>query len=281
MGGFIANVEMAEAWDGAEGRFWAEHQERFDSTIRRHHERLLAAAAFAPGEHVLDVGCGNGQTTRDAARAARQGAALGVDLSGPMLAKARRLAQEEGLTNVRFEQADAQVHPFPPGTYDLVMSRFGVMFFADPVAAFRNIAAALRPGGRLAVMVWQPMDRNEWILALRSAVAVGRDLPAPPPGAPGPFGLADPDHTGRILAGAGFADISFAGVEERFRVGADAEDAYRFTTGIGVVQALLADLDDNGRREALEALRATAVAHESPDGVVFGSAAWIVTATRP
>src|SRR5262245_44337915 len=181
MAGEIFNVEQAEAWDGKEGEYWATHQDRFDSTIAPHHARLMAAAAIAPGERVLDIGCGNGMTSRDAARAAGPtGGVLAADLSGPMLARAQQQAKDEGLGNIRFEQADAQVHPFEAGAFDVAMSRFGVMFFADPVAAFANIARALRSGGRLAMMVWGPPPENEWMLALRKALAVGRDLPMPP-----------------------------------------------------------------------------------------------------
>jgi SAM-dependent methyltransferase len=278
----IVNVEQAEAWDGPEGEHWALHHERFDATISPHHRALVPAAAIAPGERVLDIGCGNGLTSRDAARAVGpSGSVLGVDLSGPMLARAEQLAKEDGLDNLRFERGDAQVHSFEPGAYDLAMSRFGVMFFLDPVAAFTNIASALRPGGRLAVLVWQSVPANEWVSAMREALAVGRDLPVPPPGAPSPFALADTDYARRVLTEAGFTDVAFAGSEEPFRVGSDADDAYGFVIGLRVIQMLLEDLDDASRARALDNLRATAAAHETPEGVIFGSAAWIITARKP
>jgi SAM-dependent methyltransferase len=278
----IVNVEQAAAWDGPDGEYWAAHQERFDSSIQPHHARLMAAAAIAPGERVLDIGCGNGRTTRDAARAAREGGSvLAVDLSGPMLARARRSADEEGLSTIRFEQGDAQTYPFPAGSFDVAMSRFGVMFFADPVAAFTNIGSALRPGGRLAMLVWQPLAANEWMTAMRQALAFGRDLPVPPPGAPGPFGLADPDFTSSVLKSAGFADIDFASSEQPFNVGSDADDAYRFAAGLQPVLLMVADLDEATKARALDNLRATVAAHETPEGVVFGSAAWVVTARMP
>jgi len=168
----IVNVDQAAAWDGPDGTYWAAHQARFDDAIQPHHAQLIAAAAIAPGEAVLDIGCGNGLTSRDAARAAGPGGeVLGVDLSGPMLARAEQSAKDEGLGTIRFEQADAQVHPFEAGAFDVAISRFGVMFFADPVAAFTNIASALRPGGRLAMLVWQALAANEWMTALRNALA--------------------------------------------------------------------------------------------------------------
>ncbi len=282
MAGDIVNVEQAAAWDGSDGEYWAAHQERFDTSIEPHHARLMAAAAIVPGERVLDVGCGNGRTNRDAARAAGAGGSvLAVDLSGPMLARARQSAEAEGLTTIRFEQGDAQVYPFPAGSFDVAMSRFGVMFFADPVAAFTNIGLGLRPGGRLAILVWQPLAANEWMTAMRQALAVGRDLPVPPPGAPGPFGLADPDFASSVLKSAGFADIDFTGSEQPFNVGPDAGTAYRFAAGLQPVQLMVADLDEATRARAMENLRATIAAHETPGGVVFGSASWVITARMP
>src|SRR5581483_10322805 len=239
----IVNVEQAANWDGPDGEYWVAHQARFDRSIQPHHARLMAAAAIAPGERVLDIGCGNGLTSRDAARAAGpEGSVLGADLSGPMLARAEVLAKDEGLANIRYEQADAQVHPFEPGAFDVVISRFGVMFFADPVAAFTNLARAVRPGGRLAMAVWAALADNEWITALRAALAVGRDLPVPPPGVPSPFGLADTAFATDVLTRAGFTDAAFERSEAAFMVGADADDAYGFVAGLQPVLMLLADL---------------------------------------
>jgi SAM-dependent methyltransferase len=221
-------------------------------------------------------------TSRDAARAAGpNGSVLGVDLSGPMLALAERLAKDEGLSTIRFEQADAQVHPFGEGAFDVAISRFGVMFFNDPPAAFANIARAVRSGGRLALLVWQPVAANEWILALRAALAVGRDLPVPPPGAPSPFALGDTDYTSGVLTGAGFTDVAFTPSEQPFYVGTDVEDAYRFNAGLLPVIMLLADLDEAAKAQALDNLRATIAAHTTADGVNFRSAGWVITARKP
>ena len=278
----VVNTEQAEAWDGPEGEYWATNHARFDATIGAYQDGLMAAAAISPGERVLDIGCGNGITSRDAARAVGpDGEVLAVDLSRPMLARAQELAKAEGLDNVRFEHGDAEVYPFERGTFDLAMSRVGVMFFADPVAAFTNIASALRPGGRLALLVWQPVAANEWIGALRDTLAVGRQLPVPPPGAPGPFALGDTEFTARILTAAGFTDITFTAAERPFLIGSDTDDAFGFTAGLRPVEMLLADLDESARVQALDNLRATLAAHETPDGVKLGSAAWIITARRP
>src|SRR5688500_3312889 len=193
----------------------------------------MTAAAIAAGERVLDIGCGNGLTSRDAARAAGPGGeVVGVDLSGSMLGRAEQLAKDEGLGNIRFEQGDAQVYRFEQEAFDVVMSRFGVMFFEDPVAAFTNIAAAVRSGGRLAMLVWQSPSANEWVSSLVGPLAMGRDLPAPPPGAPGPFSLAETEHVRGILNGAGFRDVAFASSEQSFNVGTETDDAYRFVSGL-------------------------------------------------
>jgi SAM-dependent methyltransferase len=282
MAGEIVNVEQAANWDGPDGEYWVAHQARFDNSILPHHHRLMAAAAIAPGERVLDIGCGNGITSRDAARATGPGGSVfAADLSGPMLGRAEQAAKDEGLGNITFQQADAQVHPFEPGAFDVVISRFGVMFFNDPVAAFTNIGTAVRSGGRLAMLVWGPLATNEWITTLREALAVGRDLPVPPPGVPSPFGLADQAFATDVLTRAGFTDVAFELSEQPFHVGTDADDAYGFVAGLQPVLMLLADLDEAQKAEALDNLRANVAAHATPDGVVFGSTSWVMTARRP
>ena len=152
--GACANAAQAAEWDGPAGAHRTRHAAVFDAEARPHNERFRAAAGVGHGDRVLDIGCGTGQSTRDAARAAVAGSALGIDLSAQMLEHARRVSSEQGLTNVSFQQADAQVHRFPAGGFDVAISRFGSMFFDDPVAAFGNIGQALRPGGRLVLMVW-------------------------------------------------------------------------------------------------------------------------------
>ena len=276
----IVNAEMKAAWDGAQGDEWVEREERMNQTLRAHTEPLLAAAGVTATDHVLDVGCGCGETTRACAIAAVGGRALGIDLSTAMLARARLRAEEEGIANVEFVRGDAQLYPFAPEGFDLVVSRFGVMFFDDPAAAFANIASAVKPGGRLALMVWQELARNEWITALRTALAVGRTLPELPPGAPGPFGLADADRTGGILEAAGFRDVTFDDVAAPFFVGTDTDDAFDFARGMGPARGLLDDLDADATARALDELRATLDAHHTGDGVVFDSRIWVITAVR-
>ena len=154
------------------------------------------------------------------------------------------------------------------------------MFFADPVAAFENINHALRPGGRLAMVSWQGLECNEWLQAIRAALAVGRELPAPLVGAPGPFGLADRDAVTAVLTAAGFERVGLEPVDEAFVAGADAEAAFEFIRRIGAARGLLAGLVDQDRRRALDALRATMATHDTGQGVQFGSAAWLISARR-
>lgn len=274
-----SNVDQLRAWDGDEGRYWADHADHFDRSVAGYHEKLLATAAIGERDRVLDIGCGTGQTTRDAARAAAQGSAFGVDLSSRMLDHARRRAVVEGVTNVTFGQADAQIHPFEPAGFDLAISRTAAMFFGDPVAAFSNIGGALRPGGRLVLVTWQPLSGNEWVREISGALSAGRERPAPPPGAPGPFSLSEPDRVRALLGGAGFADVELEAATAGMWFGKDAEDAHQFV--LGLMGWMLEGLDDEGRTRADRALRATMSAHETTGGVFFDSAAWVITATRP
>lgn len=273
-----ANAEQAVAWDGDEGRFWAEHADRFDASLRAQQPIFMTAAAIRADETVLDIGCGAGETSLDAARAATSGSVLGVDLSGPLLEVARARAAAAGLANVAFLQADAQVHPFAPGTFDVVIGRTSAMFFGDLEAGLANLARATRPGGRLVLLVWQGFGDNEWIQCILGAMAAGRALPPPPAGAPGPFSLSDPARVRALLTGAGYAEPELREVRERMYFGATADEATAFMHGFNAW--MLADADEATRRRALDALATTMREHEGPDGVTFDSAMWLITATR-
>ncbi len=185
----------------------------------------------------------------------------------------------EGLHNTDFVQADAQIHPFPAAGFDVAVSRTGTMFFADPVAAFRNIGGALRPGGRLVQLVWQPSAGNEWFLSFTQALAAGRPMPVPAPDGPGPFSLADPERVRTVLGAAGFTDIRLEPHREAMWFGEDAADAERFT--LGLLGWMLDGLDDEGRHRAVDHLKTTLTAHETDNGVLYASAIWIIRATRP
>jgi SAM-dependent methyltransferase len=273
-----ANAEQAAAWDGDGGRFWADHADHFDTSMRAYQPTFMAAAAIRPDDRVLDVGCGAGQTSLDAARAASAGSVLGIDLSGPMLEVARKRAASAGLANVEFVQGDAQVHPFEPASFDVVLGRNSTMFFDDPPAAFAHLAGATKPGGRIVLLAWQRLADNEWFRSVMTAMAAGRELPAPPPGAPGPFGLSDPDRVRTLLTGAGFADPELQDLREPMYLGGSPDEATEFVLGLN--KGMLADVDGATRTRAVEALSQTMREHEGPDAVTFGSATWLVTATR-
>lgn len=244
----------------------------YDAELRRHDERFLAVLDIGPRDRVLDIGCGAGQSTRHAARAAMEGSVLGVDVSEELLLAARRRSAEDGLRNIAFELGDAQIHDFPPAHFDLCISRFGTMFFADPVAAFANIGRAMRPGACLALLVWQDRERNEWATAIQSALA-----PGSAPAAAAAFSLADPAVVRGILTAAGFAAVAFDDVHEPVFYGANVDAAYEAVVGLFVRPDVLADTETD---ETLRRLRALVAAHSTPDGVLFDSRAWIVTAHK-
>jgi SAM-dependent methyltransferase len=275
-----ANAEQAALWDGPSGDHRIRHAAVFDAEAEPLNQRFRAAADVGPGDRVLDIGCGTGQTTRDAARAAVTGSALGVDLSERMLGHARRLSAAEGLRNVSFLQADAQVHRFAAEHFDLCISRFGTMFFASPAAAFANIGRALRPGARLMLMVWQDRDCNEWSCAIRESLTAGTAVPAPAAAGPDPFTLADPASARVILASAGFTDISFTDVREPVYYGPDSAIAYDIVLGLRSTRDLLASLDAAAAGPALQRLRAMIAAHDTGSGVFFGARSWIIAARR-
>jgi SAM-dependent methyltransferase len=266
----------------AAGEHRVMHAALLDDEIRPHNERFRAAARVGPGDRVLDIGCGTGQSTREAARAAADGSVLGVDLSAPAIELARQLTARERLSNVSYLRADVQVHPFPAGYFDVCISRFGTMFFADPVAAFANIGAALRPGGRLVMLVWQARERNEWSTAIRRAIA-GPDVSVPDQGAhsPDPFALGDPESARGVLAASGFTGAGFAEVDEPVYYGPDPDVAYDLVLGLRDPKELLAGLDAVAAGQARRRLRAVLAEHDTGSGVYFGSRAWIVAARRP
>ena len=276
----IANTEQAAAWDGDEGEHWATHADRYERSSWRHRGRLLQEAAIEAGDQVIDIGCGTGRATIEAAQHASAGSATGVDLSGSMLAVAAERAAREGVHNLTFAKADAQVHPFDAGTADVVLSLAGSMFFGDPVAAFSNIGTALRPAGRLVLLAWRELDRNEWLSTVRGALALGRDLPTPPPDAPTPFSLASAERVRRILTDAGYVQVELQPVDEPMELGHDADDAFEFFSNVGIVHGLLDGLDDTERAQGLDNLRAAFKEAETPHGVQLGSSAWLITATR-
>jgi SAM-dependent methyltransferase len=274
----VVNVEMARAWDGPEGERWATHATGYERANGRQWRRFLELVPIRAADRILDVGCGSGRSTCDLARLAPAGAATGVDLSSAMLAVARSRGAHEGLTNVRFERVDAQVHAFDRASVDLVVSVFGTMFFDDAVAAFRNFRGALAPDGRLAMLVWREMARNEWVFAVRDALAVGRQLPEPPRDAPGPFAFADRDRVLEIVEAAGFRNAQSQEVNAPVDLGADVDEAYAFVSDLGLTRGLLNDLDEPTADRALNNVKEVLSRHAAPEGVLLGASSWLVTA---
>jgi SAM-dependent methyltransferase len=250
----------------------------YDAELRAHHEHLRAAYGISAGDEVVDIGCGTGLTTREAARAAAPGRVVGVDVSERMLERARQLTAADRLDNVWYELGDAQVHRFDAAGFDVAISRFGTMFFADPAVAFANIAAALRPGARLVLLVWQRREDNEWMRAIDAAL--GDAAQSPQPGAD-PFSLGDPEATARILEGAGFDGIRFEDVREPVLYGHDLDAALAIVRGFQDTSAALSSLSDAEAARAVERLRETLAAHYRDErGVALDSRSWLITARR-
>ena len=281
----IANTAQTEHWNTGDGvAHWVTNQARYDRMHAPFTALILAAAALRPGGTVLDVGCGCGGTTLAAARLVAPGQAVGLDLSGPMLAQARAGAEAAGLANAVFQQGDAQVHELEPDTFGTVISRFGVMFFADPVAAFANIRSATRPGGRLVFVCWQPMAANQWMLVPGAALAEHLPPPGPGPGdGPGMFAFADPDRLRQILAAAGWTDIGITSEHASILVGGggSVDDTVEFLRTATQGRTMLAGADAATAARALASLRAALAPYADADGVHLGAAVWLVQAAAP
>jgi SAM-dependent methyltransferase len=253
----------------------------YDAELQRHNEHLRRACEIQLRSRVLDIGCGTGQTTREAARTAREGSAFGVDVSATAIERARELASAEGLRNVAFARADAQVHRFPEARFDVAISRFGTMFFDDPASAFANITRALRPDSLLVMMVWQAAGRNEWDVAIRQALGEAQGSAARPFSAPDPFSLADPHRVTTLLESAGLADVTFTDISEPVYYGPDVAAALDWVSGFTCTNAALKRLDPAAAADVLRRLRKELTEHLREDGVWFDSRAWIVAARHP
>jgi SAM-dependent methyltransferase len=238
----IANLEQQEHWNTVAGPKWVGLADVMESRMRAVNDLLLAAAAARSGETVLDVGCGTGTTTLPLAEAVGDtGVVLGVDISETMLATARERLNERRLSNVELLLADAQVHGFTPERFDLVASRFGVMFFADPVAAFSNIRQAMRYGGRLCFVCWAPLkDNPHWSVPFEIVQRyLGSGVP-PPVHAPGPLAFSDDAYLGGILQAAGFAGIEIKSVSTEIE-GSTPEQEAEFACIMGPPSRLIAE----------------------------------------
>jgi len=240
MDGDLPNAKQIEEWNGERGKRWLDQYALVDRQLVAFGGRAMDRAALRPGERVLDIGCGTGETTLDLARrVGPAGAALGVDISRLLLERARDLARNVELPNLTFEEADAQTYPFAPASVDLVFSRFGVMFFDDPDAAFRNLKAALRPAGRAIFVCWRSLEESEFF-AIPIAAALRRVPPpaAMDPDAPGPAAFANRDRVRGILSRAGFPDIAIDPLDEKVG-GSTLDQTVETLTRMGPASALI------------------------------------------
>jgi len=279
------NTEQIQYWNETAGPKWVALQALIDDQIRPLGELAIERAAPQPGERVADVGCGCGDSTLELARrVGPDGSVLGLDLSAPMLERARQRAHDRGLSIAHFAHADAQTHAFTPDRFDLVFSRFGVMFFAHPEDAFSNLRGGLRAGGRLAFVCWQALAENPWMaVPLMAAVPHLPPMSPPAPGAPGPFAFAEPEHVSRILTGAGFTDVGFEDVRRPLRVGGggDLDQTVDFLLQMGPTSRALREADPALVPIVTASIREALQPFYRDDGVRMPSAAWIVTARSP
>lgn len=278
------NAEQIQYWNETSGPKWVELETRLDEQIAPLGLAAIEAAAVQAGERVLDVGCGCGQTSLQLARrVGASGSVTGVDITTVMLERARARTLEAGMASLSFVNADAQTFAFEAGEFDLVFSRFGVMFFSDPTAAFANLRRALAPGARLTFVCWQSLASNQWMSIPVAAVAQHVTLPVPVPGSPGPFAFADTDHVRSILEGAGFEELAFTPCEESLLLGGgtDLDSAVDFSLRMGPAAAALRSSGGEIPVELVSDVREALAPHATPEGVRMTCATWIVTARSP
>ena len=273
-----ANADQIAYWNGDAGKRWVDQQARLDAMLAPIGEAVLAAAVAKPGERVLDIGCGCGETSLKLATAVgANGRVLGADVSAPMLALAKHRAA--ATKTLAFTETDAATRGFEPEAFDLLFSRFGVMFFADPDAAFANMRKALTKTGRVAFVCWRDWRENEWVRV--PIMAVRPHVPPQPqlgPEDPGPFSFADPTRLRRILANGGFDAITLRPFDAEVEIGTSLDDATNYLLEFGPVSRALTDASTAQKQQAIAALREALTPHATATPIKLGAAVWIVTA---
>ncbi|MGI9646106.1 MAG: class I SAM-dependent methyltransferase [Ilumatobacteraceae bacterium] len=277
------NQGQTEAWNGGESVHYVSHADRYDRQLAPFTDALLNHVNLARNDIVLDIGCGCGATTLRAAQRAR--AALGVDISHPLVEIAADRAREASADNVEFVVADAQTHEFDEDRFDVIISQFGSMFFDDPEGAFTNLRRALAPRGRAAFITWQGLDANDWLMVVGRAVERFAELPdlGGRAGGPGMFAFKHPDEMTALLTRVGFTNISVepAATTILLAGGANLDESIDFLLGMGMVRGLLGRLEGDEREAALNEIRATLADHvEAGVGVRLGAAGWLVSANK-
>jgi len=277
-----ANKDQSEFWNDSAGRKWVQEQEILDAMLQQYSDVVMGRLEFYDGDRILDVGCGCGGTSLVLAeKVGPTGSVLGVDISDVMLVHARERARTAAIENISFEHCDAQEAELPEQHYDVVFSRFGIMFFDDPEKAFTNFFNTLHPDGEIGFACWQAVAQNEWISAPLGLIGKHVDLPAPTPGAPGPFAFADPERIGQILMAAGFDQVSILPVEKPIVIGdGTVAGALDFTLKVGPASALLADADESVTRSVVKDLEKLFSESITDGRVEMQSSAWAVTARR-
>jgi SAM-dependent methyltransferase len=277
------HADQVAYWNGPGAAQWVARQGHSDAMLAPVAEAAIARLAPPPDARVLDIGCGCGATTLMLAARLPEGRVTGLDVSAPMLTVAR--GRGAGIGNLAWLCADAATHPFPPGGWDLAFSRFGVMFFGDPVAGFANLRRALRPGGRMLFACWRPLSENPWMgVPLAAATPHLPPLPEVGPEDPGPFAFADPARIRRILAGAGWTEptITPCDVMLDLAAGQGLDAAADHATRIGAAARAMRDQPEEVRTAAAAAIRDALAPHATADGrVALAGAVWLVETTAP
>lgn len=287
----IKNATQIEFWNGETGQNWVSHDALMEAMLQPLGEAVMDSLSLKPGEHVLDIGCGCGHTSLSLAdRVGAEGSVTGIDISAPMLAVASQLAAEHntghnaGHKSVQFLEADAQTHRFTPESYDAAFSRFGVMFFEDPVGAFTNIRASLRPSGRLAFCCWQPRAVNPFMTV--PAMAALELLPAPPeipPRTPGPFAFEEADYVAEILTKAGFEHVAVTPLRQplTFGRGMSLEDIVERLVEIGPIAQMVREAPEDLQQPVRDkVVDAVAPFYQAGSGMTLEGQFWLVTAKR-
>jgi len=274
------NADQATHWNGPAGEAWVEAQPLLDTMFAPFAALLVEAAAAGPGGRVLDVGCGTGGTTLAIARRLGDtGRCLGVDISQPMIAAARARAEREGMA-ADFACADAESHPFEPGSVDRIVSRFGVMFFADPVRAFGNLRHATRRGGGLAAIAWRSPAENPFMTtAERAAAPLLPEMPARPPGAPGQFAFAEAAHVRGILEESGWRGVEVRPIDVVCTL--PEAELMRYVTRLGALGRVLREADEATRARIVDRVRPAFAPFVDGETVRFTAACWMIGAEAP
>lgn len=277
------NADQIEFWNEVQGPKWVRLQERTDTVLGPFAQAAISALGLRAGMHVLDIGCGCGTTTLAIAEAiGPDGSVTGVDISRPMIEWSRERAAGMPGHKIEILEADAQLHAFPSHGFDAIFSSFGVMFFADPVAAFANIRSAAKPGAQLAFASWRDKSENPWVTEVVKVAKQFVEMPEPPgPTDPGQFAFADEARVLGILREAGWDDIAAAPVDRKLRLGASMEDAIGFVTQMGPAAKPIKDAGEAVQAKVLNALKVALAPYDDGNGPEMPAAGWTFTAKAP